>query len=427
MRILIVDDDIVSRTKLRLIMENFGECRTEVSGQEAMTAVRSAIQNNTAFDIITLDVSMPGMSGLDALQAIRQLERDFSITQQRQSKILMVTSAADKDLIIACVQSGCNDFIVKPFNLDVIQKKLDKIGISKTDTEESTKTNPIELFDYFVRKIQHAEIYLPPQPRVVKAFHQMVRHGSAFTDIAGLLRKDVAISAELVRASNSAYYRGYTENTTAEQALARLGVETAKELVDSLHDRAKPITKHRDGLELLRKLSIHCLSCAYACDALTQSLGLKIEVDAFTMGMMHDIGKFCLLPMAIDLQKRGKLGIEIHSPEFFAFLDDYHVFLGTRLLERWRFPESLVYVAKYHAAPAQAESASTELLIVHVADSLVQSMGYDVCRRVSTPADPGDAPAAQLLKLDSQKIAAIQDQVTQQMQRSAKILGQPDT
>jgi HD-like signal output (HDOD) protein len=130
--------------------------------------------------------------------------------------------------------------------------------------------------------------------------------------------------------------------------------------------------------------------------------------------------------MAIDLRKRGKLGIGIHSPEFFRFLDEYYVFLGTKLLERWRFPESLVYVAKYHEAPAQAESASTELLIVHVADSLVRSMGYDLCRRVSTHANPANAPAAQLLKLDSHKIAAIQDQVTLHMQQTAKILGQSD-
>ena len=60
MRILIAEDDVVSRTKLQKIMSTFGECVPVTSGHEAIDAFKSAWAAWTPFDLIALDVLMPG-------------------------------------------------------------------------------------------------------------------------------------------------------------------------------------------------------------------------------------------------------------------------------------------------------------------------------------------------------------------------------
>jgi len=89
------------------------------------------LKNWTPFDLITLDVSMPEMDGTEVLYIIREIEKTMKIPKENQVKILMVTSHSDKDTVIASVQAGCDDYIVKPFDREVIINKLKKIGLSQ--------------------------------------------------------------------------------------------------------------------------------------------------------------------------------------------------------------------------------------------------------------------------------------------------------
>ena len=105
MKILIVDDEFVSRTKLKLIMENFGPCEDAEHGITVLTEIRRA-------------------------------ERYLNIPDDQRATILMVTSYGDKDRIVACAQSGCNDYIVKPFDRVIIREKLARLGIIELTPED---------------------------------------------------------------------------------------------------------------------------------------------------------------------------------------------------------------------------------------------------------------------------------------------------
>ena len=63
MRILIVDDDLISRTKLKVILDHFGRCEVKTGGREALAAVREAQDTGVPFDLICLDVQMPDLNG----------------------------------------------------------------------------------------------------------------------------------------------------------------------------------------------------------------------------------------------------------------------------------------------------------------------------------------------------------------------------
>ena len=128
MKTLVVDDELVSRNKMQRIMDGFSECEAVESGNAAIAAFKKALENGMPFNLITLDVLMPKMDGTEVLYTIREIEKEKKIPKEKQVKILMVTSHSDRDSIITSIQAGCDDYIVKPFDREVIINKLEKIG-----------------------------------------------------------------------------------------------------------------------------------------------------------------------------------------------------------------------------------------------------------------------------------------------------------
>ncbi|CAN2040488.1 putative Chemotaxis protein CheY [Candidatus Magnetomoraceae bacterium gMMP-15] len=128
MRILVVDDEFVSKIKMHKIMESLGECKAVESGKGAIAAFKNAWENWQPFNLISLDISMPDMTGIEVLSKIKSMEKEKQVPDDLKVKIMMVTSHSDKGNITACIAAGCDAFVVKPFDKKVIIKKLEKLG-----------------------------------------------------------------------------------------------------------------------------------------------------------------------------------------------------------------------------------------------------------------------------------------------------------
>jgi two-component system chemotaxis response regulator CheY len=88
MKILVVDDDPVSRKMLQKIMSSFGECEEVENGKAAIKSFEQAWANFTpSFDLITLDIRMPEMDGTEVLNRIRELEIKKEIPLEKRVKI----------------------------------------------------------------------------------------------------------------------------------------------------------------------------------------------------------------------------------------------------------------------------------------------------------------------------------------------------
>ncbi len=128
MKILIVDDEIVSRKKMEKIMEDFGDCQIVDSGTAAVDSFNEAWSLGMPYDLILLDISMPDMSGIEVLNKIRQMEKQKVLAKSHCVKIMMVTTHSDKEIVVDCMKSGCNNYIVKPFDRERVLDKLSSIG-----------------------------------------------------------------------------------------------------------------------------------------------------------------------------------------------------------------------------------------------------------------------------------------------------------
>ncbi len=126
MKILIVDDDSTSSLFLQGILKIHGTADIAVNGKEAVTAVETSLAANEPYNLICMDILMPEMNGSEAVHKIRQIEILQNIPKEKRVKIMMVTTKADKDTIISSIQLGADDYIVKPFDGEMILKKIEK-------------------------------------------------------------------------------------------------------------------------------------------------------------------------------------------------------------------------------------------------------------------------------------------------------------
>ena len=127
---LVVDDNIVNRVSIQKIMQELGENEAVNGGREAIDLFTLHLIHSKPFDLILLDIMMPGMDGIKVLKAIRQIEKDNHVAPESRSKILMVTSHSHKDVVLRAMKMGCDGYIVKPFRRDVIIKKLKELKMT---------------------------------------------------------------------------------------------------------------------------------------------------------------------------------------------------------------------------------------------------------------------------------------------------------
>ena len=432
MKILVVDDELVSRKKMQKIMVNLGECEMVEGGRDAMTAFTKALEAGVPFDLITLDIAMPDMDGAEALFEIREIENQENIPREKQVKILMVTSHSDRDNIITCIQAGCDDYIVKPFDKETVIKKLEKMQsgqrISRADMGDiqvsSSEAKPQEgkskIIEEIIFRFKQGEIDLPSLPQRSIKFKEMMNKGAHLQEMADLLKHDVAISSKLISVANSTHYRGMVENKTVDQAINRLGLSTTRKYVDTIANRALYTTTNKKFVEFVERLWSHSLSCAYASQIVCEVLKLNLPDDSFTLGLMHDIGKLVLLQIFDELERKGKFGKEISEIELFTDIDTHHGRFGAALLKRWGFSTGFTKIAIYHDNLQEADNISQELLVVHFANLLVKSMGYKLAQQPEI--DVEDIESARLLELNPTMIAEIQNKVKGRMEEMREIL-----
>ena len=120
MRVLIVEDDSISRRLLQAIISPYGVCDVVVNGKEAIEAFELAKEEKNNYNLVCLDIMMPEMDGQEVLRQIRKFEKEWDINRQNGVKVIMVTALDDFDNIKSAFEEQCEAYFIKP----VIREKL---------------------------------------------------------------------------------------------------------------------------------------------------------------------------------------------------------------------------------------------------------------------------------------------------------------
>jgi len=155
MKFLLVDDDATARELLRMILSPYGHCALAFDGQEAVDAVRLALEDGRPYDLICLDIMMPKVDGHKALDRIRRLEAEHGVCGSDGAKVIMTTALHDAKHCLRAFREGCESYFTKPLQqselLDCVRDLLGELHeLPKSESPSPAKNEPSQEHRYLI-------------------------------------------------------------------------------------------------------------------------------------------------------------------------------------------------------------------------------------------------------------------------------------
>ena len=129
MRILLAEDDYVTRKAMDSFLSKYGTCDVTVDGMEAVDAFLLALEEDDPYDLVCLDVMMPVMDGYQALMGIRNLEKQKNIPPEKAVKVIMTTALNEEQNVKMAFELGCDIYSGKPIDQKRFEQAMKKLGL----------------------------------------------------------------------------------------------------------------------------------------------------------------------------------------------------------------------------------------------------------------------------------------------------------
>jgi putative nucleotidyltransferase with HDIG domain len=254
---------------------------------------------------------------------------------------------------------------------------------------------------------------LPPFPAVAQRALLLLNTPEVnIQELVEVVKFDPAVTANILRISNSAYFASNQEIHSLHQALMLLGTQELLKIIvfsgaSRLFQSATPgyFTERRG-------LWQHSVSCALMMDLLTRKLSLTDQATGFTAGLLHDIGKIVLtffgeekfLEMTEWVEQQGVSFLEAEKIVFGIT----HAEIGGEMARMWNFPDRLRLVIAYHHLDKPEAYIDDLILLAYLADHLALMEGQD--RGAEVPAFTGDSGILSRFNLEPRDLEEILSQ-----------------
>ncbi len=339
-------------------------------GQEwKVTIVRSgsallAEIKRSPYEVLVTEVDLPEMDGAEVLSKIR---RKYPKTVR-----FILANESSKDRVLK-EMLGAHQFLTKPIDPSTLKDTIER-SIALDAWIGSSKLREL------VARVRS----FPSLPSLYLDVLAALRSTSATPEEVGaIIAKDMAMTTKLLQVLNSAYFGLPRTITEPAEAVGLLGFETVKSMVLAMkllsqYDRLKPVYfsidrlwRHSTGVAKLAK------------ELVLFETRDRVKADqAFTCGLMHDIGKV-ILAANFDEQYRGaqSLAQKQQLPLWEVEKDIFgagHGEIGAYLLGLWGMPMNLVEVAALHHCPcSSSDVAFSVLTAIHVANTFDYELNPD--------------------------------------------------
>ncbi len=232
------------------------------------------------------------------------------------------------------------------------------------------------------RILVHART-MPAMSSTIVKLSRMINDPEAdIEEVANTLQLDPGVTANVLKLANSAALGLPRKVGSVKEAVVRIGLKQLYHIVVS--SSIKPmVDKPLDGYELDEGLYWrHSIAVATASEILATTCR-KIEKNAFTGGILHDIGK--QIVSRFIQQNNESFYKEEEGDETFDTVEQNllgidHSELGATLMERWQFPSSLINAVRFHHQPDLAQEDQVLVDLVHVGDAICSSGGLGIGR-----------------------------------------------
>ena len=132
-KILIVDDDRLCRVLLDEMLAEYGVCHQAECGRDALQFVAQSLDEGSPYDLVCLDIMMPGMDGHAVLDEIRRLDAEHGREGNDATKVVMTTALRDSRHCVQAFREGCEAYLTKPVGEEDLAKALGELGIAQPE------------------------------------------------------------------------------------------------------------------------------------------------------------------------------------------------------------------------------------------------------------------------------------------------------
>jgi len=223
-----------------------------------------------------------------------------------------------------------------------------------------------------IRRITRSIINLPTLPTVVAKMLEMLDNPrTSAAQLGRLISGDQVLTAKVLKLANSAFYAFPQPISTVNLAVVVLGFDVIKNLVIGI-SVIESFSKEADGYFDVMRFWEHSIGCGVAGRMLARMHGYRVSGEAFTAGLLHDIGKLVMrehlrtefLEVLERVNQEGKSFLEVEE----ELLGVTHAEIGSWLAERWNFPAVLQEAILCHHKPGEAKREPMLAAIAHFAD-----------------------------------------------------------
>jgi putative nucleotidyltransferase with HDIG domain len=349
-RIVFVDDEV---NVLEAMQRTMRPMRNEWA-MEFVSSGNAALESlaKSPAAVIVSDMRMPGMDGWQLLAEVKRL--------YPQTVRLVLSGHADPGAIMRLVGSA-HQYISKPGETATL-----KAAIAQTQLLKHLLST--ERLGALVGSVGT----LPSCPRAFQEISSCLRRPNAsVADAARIIRSDVAMTANLMKLVNSAFFGSRREITSVDRAVAYLGLDTVAALAlgHSLFQSGGSSERGGVNLEELWRHSLQTATAARAI-ALVEKFPPARADAAFLAGMLHDVGRVVYATRGTPKASEPAGSNEDSADE----INLRHAEVGAYLLGLWGFPSHIVAAVALHHTPSLRADAGFDLtVLLHIADRLAHA------------------------------------------------------
>jgi putative nucleotidyltransferase with HDIG domain len=216
---------------------------------------------------------------------------------------------------------------------------------------------------------------LPTCPKAFQDISNCLRQPNAsVAEASRIIGRDVAMTANILKLVNSAFFGARQSITRVDRAVAYLGLDTVAALAIGHSLFQSSSGSSAPGGANLERLWQHSLQTAMAARAIAvvEKMPTPRVEAAFLTGMLHDVGR------VVYATRSAPTISELANPheDTFEQIAQHHAEVGAYLLGLWGFPSHIVAAAALHHTPSRRADSGFDLtVLVHVADRLVHAQG----------------------------------------------------
>jgi HD-like signal output (HDOD) protein len=263
---------------------------------------------------------------------------------------------------------------------------------------------------------------LPPMPQVAQRARQIISNpASSFSDLAKVIETDQAIVTRILKIANSSYYGLSGKVSSVQHAAVVLGSKTLMEML-TLACSSEILGRTLEGYNLdAGELWMHSLAVAAGSQIIARRVRPELEQDAFSAGLIHDVGKIILEPY-IQKRKGDFRAFVNEGKETFLNAEKHilgfdHAELASEACQKWKIPTKITQAIRYHHDPTPSKGDVLSF-IVHTADAvaIMSGIGAGLDGMLYTL----HPDALSLLKLKAEDLSTFMGQIAEFVEKTAQ-------